>query len=108
MTFTLTPEQRAACDAFEKTCRELCVGRMTSIEGGLIGSNQVIGGVQDGSRVYWPEGYAMGLADRLEKSIQIMRDVHAETTPENQKRRRLVEIEAEAKRIRAELEGTEK
>lgn len=106
MTFTLTPDQRAACDAFEKACRELCVGRMTSIEGGFIAATpQVTGGVQDGIKVYWPDNYRMGLADRLEQSIQKMRDAHDEVSVEVQKARRLADIEAEAKRLRAELKS---
>lgn len=105
MTFTLTTEQRAACDAFEKTCRELCVGRMKSIDAGFIssGRGQIVGGVQDGIKVYWPDGYGMGLADRLEQSIQKMRDAHGEVSVETQKTRRLAELEAEAERLRAEL-----
>ena len=104
MTFTLTQSQRAACDAFEQACRELCVDRMTSIEGGLIGRNQVTGGVQDGTRVYWPDGYKMGLADRLEASIRIMQHHHAGTSEEGIKKARLAELEREADAIRKELD----
>lgn len=107
MTFTLTPEQRAACDAFEKTCRELCVGRMGSISGGFINARSgpfVTGSVQDGVRAYNPDGYRMGLADRLEQSIQKMREYHGELTQEEQAKSRLAEIEAEAEHIRQELE----
>ncbi len=103
--FELTQDQRRVCDEFEAMCRELCTGRMSSIEGGFIRSGELVtGGVQDGVKVYWPDGYKHRLADRLELSIQYMQEEHASKTPDQQRMERLKSIEEESRRLRNELE----
>ncbi len=104
MTFVFTKKQRAICNAFEALCRELCIGRMTSIQAGFLGSCGIVtGGVQDGIKVYWPDGYKYNLADRLQLSIQYMTEAHAEKTVEEQKIDRLQELERQAEILRREL-----